>query len=245
MIPERGNNLSHLHTIIDHDKHFVIDPVTRKINPETSEKNRLIQYDHNSERYTFELPRYIEGHDMSLCDVVEIHYLNISSDNRNTNPGIEEPDDLGFLEGTDDIVAFSWLVGRNATRLNGTLSFAIRLACTSDGEIVYDWHTGIYSNITISNSINNGEVIVTEYADILEQWRQRLFGMCDSEEQKLLTVSAEQQQAIIDKGNEINSIIENNYAAMKRDIDEIKEYLDSLGIVISDGKICATYSVTT
>ena len=65
--------MAHKHSVIDTDKHFVIDPVTREIT-NNSEKLSLMQNDHNSETYTFEIPRNIDGHEMALCNVVEIHY---------------------------------------------------------------------------------------------------------------------------------------------------------------------------
>lgn len=167
--------MAHEHEILDHDKHFIIDPVTRKIMPETPEKNKLVQFDHNSERFTFEIPRYVEGHDMSLCDTVQIHYINISSDKVTRNPGVDESHDIGLLMNNEEKVVFSWLISRNATQLSGSLNFAIRLACVT-GEIVdYDWHTEIHAGVSVSNGIDNGPVIVQEYADILEEWRQRLF----------------------------------------------------------------------
>lgn len=169
--------MAHEHIITDHDKHFIIDPVTRKIMPETPEKNKLVQYDHNSERFTFEIPRYIEGHDMSLCNVVQIHYLNISSDKQSRFPGVDESHDIGLLSTSEEKVVFSWLISRNATRVSGTLNFAIRLACVTGDTVDYDWHTEIHSGILVSNGIDNGPVIVLEYADILEEWRQKLFSI--------------------------------------------------------------------
>lgn len=51
----------HEHSIYDTDPHFVIDAVTRAITTQ-SKKLKLMQYDHNSERLTFEMPRHIDGH---------------------------------------------------------------------------------------------------------------------------------------------------------------------------------------
>lgn len=167
--------MGHQHEIIDHDKHFIIDPVTRKITPAKPEKINLVQYDHNSERYTFEIPRYVEGHDMSLCDIVQIHYLNISSDKQRRNPGLDESHDISLLQGDEEKVIFTWLISRNATQLSGSLNFAIRLACVTGDKIDYDWHTEIHSGIKVSNGIDNGPVIVQDYADVLEEWRQKLF----------------------------------------------------------------------
>ncbi len=69
--------MSHNHNIADSDTRFIIDPITRIIRNQASKKTTLMQNDHNSERFTFELPRYVEGHDMSLCNAVEIHYSEI------------------------------------------------------------------------------------------------------------------------------------------------------------------------
>lgn len=162
--------MTHTHIIEDHDKHFIIDPVTRKITPETPEKNKLVQYDHNSERLTFEIPRYVEGHDMSLCNIVQFHYLNISSDKQSRNPGVDESHDIGILSTDEERVVFSWLISRNATQLSGSLNFAIRLACVTGDTVDYDWHTEIHSGILVSNGIDNGPIIVEEYADILQKW---------------------------------------------------------------------------
>ena len=38
-----------------------------------------MQYDHNSECFTFEIPKEIEGHNVTDCNVVEIHYINIDN----------------------------------------------------------------------------------------------------------------------------------------------------------------------
>ena len=161
--------MAHLHSIYDNDAHFCIDPVTRRIKEDTSLKTLLAQGDHNSERFTFELPRIIEGHDMSLCDKVEIHYLN------GTNPGVYEVDDLQISPNSEDVVIFSWLISNNATQLAAALAFAIKLACTSDGVVDYAYNTLPYEKVTVGKSINNGEVIIQEYADILAQWKQELF----------------------------------------------------------------------
>lgn len=169
--------MAHIHSIIDMDKHFVIDPDTRTITNATLTKSVIMQYDHNSERITFEVPRYIDGHDMSLCDVVQVHYINISSDKRTQNVGVYEIDDLelGSSEESNDVVICSWLISQNATQICGSLNFLLRYSCTTEGVVDYAWNTAIFSGITVSNGMYNGPAVVEEYADILEQWRQELF----------------------------------------------------------------------
>ena len=166
--------MPHSHQIYDSDKHFVIDPITRNITNNSS-KLTIMQYDHNSERFTFEIPRVIEGHDMSLSNVVRVHFINIGSIKTNTNPGVYEVDDVAVLLDDPDTITFSWLISGASTKYNGSLNFAIRFYCLSDeSKIEYSWGTNIYSGINIANSLDNSEVIAEDYLDVLEQWKQSL-----------------------------------------------------------------------
>lgn len=152
------------HSVTDSDKRFIIDPVTRAIKNQSG-KLTLIQYDHNSERFTFECPHYIDGHDMSLCNKVEIHYINAGITNSKSS-GMYITDDLQIPADNPDIITFSWLISQNATRHVGKLNFVIRFACVSDdGVLEYVWNTGINSDISISKSIYNGEEFVVDYVE--------------------------------------------------------------------------------
>ena len=166
--------MPHTHQIYDSDMHFVIDPITRNITNNSS-KITIMQYDHNSERFTFEIPRVIEGHDMSLSDVVRVHFINIGSIKTNTNPGVYEVDDVAVSLDDPDTITFSWLISGASTKYNGSLNFAIRFYCLSDeSKIEYSWGTNIYLGIKISNSLDNSETIAEDYVDVLEQWKQSL-----------------------------------------------------------------------
>lgn len=151
--------MNHSHILYDSDPHFKIDPISRKITKEPSSKTNLIQHDHNSERFTFEMPRYIEGHDMSLSNIVEIHYLNFENNGKNVKAGVYSVDDLQVKEDDENTVVCSWLVSNNATQLVGQLQFLVRFSCVSDttGEVEYVWNTAIYNSINISNGIYNSE----------------------------------------------------------------------------------------
>lgn len=166
----------HNHFIIDKDTHFNIDQIERKIIPETPTKNKVVQFDHDSERFTFECPRYIEGHDMSQTTSVQVHYINIASLDRNQKErGVYEVEDLQVFEEDSDKVVFSWLISQNATKYAGSLHFTIRFSCTTDtGTLLYAWNTGIYTAIIVAESYDNGEPIIYEYTDVLMQWKQQL-----------------------------------------------------------------------
>lgn len=147
--------MAHIHRVYDTDYHFLIDPVTRAIK-NLSGKITLIQYDHNSERFTFEIPRYVDGHDMSLCNRVEVHYNNAG--NGRTNPGFYPVDDLGLYPTDDNVVICSWLISNEATQLVGRLAFGVRFSCiANDGTVEYAWNTIPYGEINIAPSIYSYE----------------------------------------------------------------------------------------
>lgn len=174
--------MAHIHSVYDSDKHFEINPATRALINHTPEKVSLMQFDHDSERITFELPRTIEGHDMTTCNVVEVHYLNIDAKTKESNPGLYEVDDLQLSPAGDDVAICSWLVSSNATQLVGPLYFRVSFKCSSAGEVDYLWSTAIYKGLVVDEGINNGDSITAEYADILEQWRNSLQNGVDGED---------------------------------------------------------------
>lgn len=165
------------HDIIDSDDHYIIDPSTRRIKTESSKKTVLMQGDHNSERITFEMPRYVENHDMSECDSIKIHYNNIDSTTKETKSGVYEVGDIEVSRSDENTITFSWLVSGNATKYSGGLVFLIQFICydaTVISEIDYSWSTSIYEGINVLSGFNNTEFVVEKYVDVLEQWKKEL-----------------------------------------------------------------------
>ena len=168
--------MAHIHEVIDSDKCFTIDPITRAIvNDAGNKKTQLIQNDHNSERFAFQLPRYIEGHDMSLSNKVEVHYINLDQSSNERSVGVYEVTDLALSEDNKSVL-LSWLISNNATRYVGVLSFAICFKCMSDNVIDYSWNTAINSSIQIAKGMYNSEIITNDYIDVLEVWKEE-FGL--------------------------------------------------------------------
>lgn len=166
--------MSHKHNVYDTDTHFSINPITRTIKNESSSKTSLMQYDHNSERFTFEMPRYVEEHDMSLCNLAQVHFLNIDAKTKETNADVYDVEDLQISPDGDDVVICSWIISRNATLYAGSLHFVLRFACVDDeGNLSYIWNTAVYTGISVSDGINNGDIIEEEYSDILAAWEAR------------------------------------------------------------------------
>ena len=164
--------MAHVHNIIDADAHFIIDPITRAIKNQTPNKVRLIQGDHNCERFSFEMPKLVEGHDMTTCNLVQVHYKNIDASTRAENKGVYEIKDMK-VDGNN--IVFSWLITENVTKFVGEIEFLIVFKCTRGEVVDYKWHTDINKEISISNGMNNTEEVTEPFPDILGQWKEELF----------------------------------------------------------------------
>lgn len=141
--------MAHIHSVYDTDGHFIINADTRLLENASEARVNLVQYDHNSERVTFELERYVDGHDMSECNRVEVIFTN--KGRGGTSRGRYIVSDLEVAPDDPDTVIFSWLISQAATLYSGTLSFGVRFVCTSDdGVMDYAWNTAVYAGLTVS-----------------------------------------------------------------------------------------------
>lgn len=167
--------MAHKHSVYDTDPHFAIDPITRAITNQSTTKTQLMQYDHNSERFTFEIPRLVDGHDMQQCDKIEVHYINVDAATKVSNADVYIVDDMQISPESDDVVIFSWLISGNATQYAGTLNFIIRFLCHTGTTIDYAWGTDMHKGISVGGSFSNGEMVIAEYTDVLEEWKKDIF----------------------------------------------------------------------
>ena len=162
--------MGHSHAVLDKDTHFKIDPVTRAITT-SSEKLSVMQFDHNSERLTFEMPRYIEGHDMSICNRVEAHFMNIDSKTKEVISGHRELDDFQIDPKDSEKVIVSWLITKGSTKLGGLLHFLLNFRCLEDDVETYAWHTDFFKNYSVKGGMDAAALFETEYVDVIEQWK--------------------------------------------------------------------------
>lgn len=210
--------MAHKHSIYDTDPHFSINPSTRLIENESGKSN-LTQYDHNSERFTFEMPKMVDGHDMSACNLVEIHYDN--TDGKEISSDVYEVTDLQISPDSPNVVIFSWLISGTATRYSGELNFSISFQCTSeDGTLDYEWGTADHVGIRISPRIRNSEAVVQQYSDTLSKWKSDLFGIGDTEEASMRAVSEAEQNNIKSAGEAQIAAIEGKAAQALDSIPE-------------------------
>lgn len=204
-------SIGHNHNLTDRDLRFSIDTITRVVT-NASKKVSLMQFDHNSERFSFEIDKDIEGHDVLNCNRVVIHYSNIKSGNGQKNLGIYEVTDLAIHPKDDTKACFSWLISDNATQLAGTLSFLIEFTCTKDDEVLYRWSTSIFNGIIISSGMNNSDFIAESYPDALVEWESRMENYISENDNLISTHVAECDERI-----------DNNIVTFKT---EMREYVN-------------------
>ena len=217
------NVSEHTHVVPDTDTYFIIDPDTRQIENTNRKKTVIMQYDHNSERFTFQLPRYIDGHDMTLCTSVIVNFDNIETATEYKFSDVSEMTKIVVNPDDENSVMTSWLITRNATQLVGALNFSIEFKCVdSNGEVVYEWGTDTFTGISVKARNKNSEAAIVEHTDLLEQWRVKIFGAGDSVmanitaegEAQVAAVQAEsetQQEAVELKGAQTLDSIPEDY----------------------------------
>lgn len=172
--------ISHVHTddiIVDADEHFVIDTVTRAITCTSSKKLTLMQYDTKSERYSFDIDRIIDGHDLMNCNRVQIHFINIGS-NKQKHPGLYPVTDVQVMPSDENKLTFTWLVSQDATMLDGIVSFLVSFECVDceneEEKILYRWSSNIFKQIQINAGMDNNDTVFEMYADELLIWQNEM-----------------------------------------------------------------------
>lgn len=168
--------MGHKHSVYDSDAHFSINPITKVIKNESSKKTTLVQGDHNSERFSFDIPRFIEGHDMMQCNLVEVHYDNKETGTNNISSDFYEVKDMQISPDDEDMVVFSWLIIDTATKYAGSLEFSIKFKCMTGDVCDYKWNTGINTDISVSAGKDNSGVVVERAPNVVDQWRSEIFG---------------------------------------------------------------------
>ena len=179
---------------------FTIDPKYKTIIPifDTPEDENKpiyypVQYNHCADKYTFQIPPTIEGHDMTKCNDIQIHFVNIKAEvevigDEVKVTNIDETSKVSGVYSVDDQIVntgssvtnglkFTWTVSDNATQYSGILAFAIHFKCTNGENVEYSWNTRYYSNLYVFKGINNTDVVVSKYTDVLQQWHAKLFEM--------------------------------------------------------------------
>ena len=170
------------------DKTFIIDNDLRTIKIPADITNLGVQSDDDVMTVYFQMPRTYCGIDLSEFNI-RINYLNANSEG-----DYHDVDDAEVQ--SDGTILFSWTIGRHAASVVGNVEFNVCMKKTdSSGTVIKEFNTTTAS-LPILKGLEISEQVISEYNDILEQWRAKLFGVGDTEEARIIAVSTEQQQVI-------------------------------------------------
>ena len=143
------------------EPHIVVGS-NRVITVPSELKRIAVQYDHNIETVTFDCPRYWDDHDMSTMKV----YINYTrADNE---PGCYIADDVAVDETDTSIMHFSWTISRHVTEAVGPLTILVCIKMVdADGNEVNHWNSERNTDMTISQGMECGDIIVNKYPDVI------------------------------------------------------------------------------
>lgn len=209
--------------ILDGDPHFIINAISREI-VNNSKKTDLIQFDHNSERITFECPHFIEGHDMTFCNKVAIDYSVGES------KGVYEVNDLAVKEDDSDTVVFTWLISSNVTTTLGKIKFALTFKCVlPDGTVTYKWSTKRNDTLQCLDTEQGNAWVAYDYPDILEQWKTKIFDARDNSVKDIVSSTNNGVSKIASEGKSQVQSINTAGITVKNDIE--KKASDTLATI--------------
>lgn len=206
------------------DKTLIISNDLRTITIPPSVSNLGVEYDDDVLRLEFKMPRYVCGTDLSEFPI-RINYIN--------SKGESDVYTVSDAKVYSQYITFTWLVGPTATRYKGNTKFNVCLkTLNADGYVDREFNTTI-ATLPVLEGLEVDESVVVAYSDIIEQWKQELFGIGDTEEASIKAVSEAEQVAIENKGAEVLATIPADYqtaVSMTDNADRTK----------SDAIICST-----
>lgn len=168
------------------DDVLTVDLESRQILIPSSVKNIGVESDDKVRILHFRLPRYYCTTDLSEF-AIRINYENAKGGGDLydvKNPTVE-----------DDLIKFDWIVGRYAVTYKGNVVFNVCLRDATDGIINREFNTTI-ATLPVLQGLETGEAIIEQNSDILEQWRNDLFGTGDTIEQQIRDAGAEVSASI-------------------------------------------------
>lgn len=190
---------------------LVIDHYTRTIHIPKGITTLGVESDDDVLRLNFKMPRYLGTVDLYNFSI-RINYINAQGED-----DVYKVTDKAIV---GDNITFSWLVGPTAVAYKGTTKFNVCMVITDANSVIKQEYNTAVASLPVLQGMECSERVVSEYTDILEQWERRLFGIGDTEETNLHTVSEQEQTAIENKGAEVLATIPADYTSAVKMADE-------------------------
>lgn len=145
------------------EPHIVID-ANRFITVPDELKRLGVQYDHNIETVTFDMPRYWDDTDLSTLAI----YINYILSNRVAGSYIVGEKTVD--PENPDLIHFTWTISNHVTQAKGNLAFLVCAKSTDDQGIdVLHWNSELCDNCYISEGMETTETIIEQNSDIITQ----------------------------------------------------------------------------
>lgn len=184
---------------------FEVDLASRQIIIPKAVTHLGVKSDADVMHVRFKLPRFYYDVDFSECKI-GIDYTNAKGEEDRY-----EPKDVTVI---GSVITFTWIVGRHAALYNGNVTFGLcvkRLNPADPDDPYNEFHT-TKASLPILDGMETCEETVVFHTDLLEQWREQLFGTKDSLIADLNAASQNEQTAIQEKGAEVLATIPKDYA---------------------------------
>jgi len=155
--------------IVDEDIHLIVNSDRTITVPEESAVVG-VKGDHNSNRVTFDCPRYFDEYDLTQCTNHFVAYINSAGNIQ----GQYIITDLAVDAVDETLLHFSWLVSGNVTVAACEIAFALCFRTVEDDLIIYQWNTNYSTGLRVIEGIEVSEDYDELYPDILAKWFEEL-----------------------------------------------------------------------
>ena len=167
------------------EPHIVVNP-DKTVAVPAELKNIAVQFDHNVKTVTFDCPRFWDGRDlmdMAIC-------INYKTPNNALGQASVKNVIVDSVDST--LIHFDWVITKNVTLNNGTLSFLICGVKTDDSGIeVEHWNSELNREMSISEGLECTPSILEGYPDVIADILIRLRWIEEG------NVAAKQRQLIV------------------------------------------------
>ena len=217
------------------DTTLVIDNYLRTINIPKTITNLGVEHDDEVLTLNFKMPRYLDNTDLSTF-AIRINYINANGDS-----DVYTVNDSKKIVG-GDFIKFSWLVGPTATAYKGDTKFIVCMKILGDNGYVDKEYNTTIATLPVLEGLEVNPSVVIRYSDIIEQWRQEIFGEGKSVMRAIESASQKAQENLVLKGEEVLATIPEEYQetaeaaqeGIRTKADAIVNTVEGTAISVSD-----------
>ena len=220
-------------TVTTPDKTLYIDFDTRQILIPDSIHQLGVESDDDVKKLTFNVPRYYYGTDLSEFTIY-INYLNAKKE----GDVFEVLGDNVIID-EGNTLTFDWIVGRHAVAYKGTAIFNVCMKkgsmqpdpedATQEIFVVDQEFNTTVAKLPVLEGLETGEAVIQEYADILMQWEEQLFGIENSAKSNITQKGSEVIEAVNAAGEEQKSQIALKGSEVLSEVANVKNEVTAEG----------------